>query len=154
MQALQLTEEQKAQHKKAFDLLDKDKSGAISTDELGAAMRSIGLDPSDELLKEMIKSVDADDSKTLSFEEFQAMMFKEMNKAKMEEIWEMFREYDTDNDGTITAEDLHRLFQSDQFKTEGPQVESDDVIIQKMFKEADINKDGKINIEGECKHCM
>ena len=146
MQALQLTEEQNTQLKKAFDLLDKDNNGTICTSELGAAMKAIGLNPSDEEVKAMIKSADADENGTLNFPEFQTMMFKELNKAKMEEIREVFREYDTNNDGTITAEELRKLFKSDKFKDEG--VVSDDTIIEKMFEEADIDKDGMIKIEG------
>ena len=146
MQALQLTEDQTAQHKKAFDLLDKNKDGDITTSELGAAMKSIGLSPSEAELQDMIKSVDADASGTLDFNEFQVMIVKQISKSKMEQIKEMFREYDSNNDGTITVDELRQLFQSDELKDEG--FASDEIIIEKMFQEADINKDGRINIEG------
>ncbi len=55
-----MTDQKSVDYKKAFDLLDKDGNGTISTSELGEAMRSTGLDPSDDELKEMIKRADAD----------------------------------------------------------------------------------------------
>lgn len=41
-------------------LFDKDGSGAISTQELGEVLRSLGQNPSEHHLKEMIKDVDID----------------------------------------------------------------------------------------------
>jgi calmodulin len=147
VQALKLTEEQKAHLRKAFDLLDKNSNGTVCTSELGVAMKSIGLNPSEDELKSIIRKADDDNNGTLSFTEFQSMMFETFNKSKMEAIREIFREYDINNDGTITPEELRKLFQSDEYKAEGG--ESDDAVIEKMFREIDIDKDGKIHIEGE-----
>lgn len=55
--------------KEAFVLFDKDGGGTISSSELGTVMRSLGQNPTDEELREMIDEVDEDgtraDSHTL-----------------------------------------------------------------------------------------
>ena len=56
---LQLTEEQVADFKEVFSLIDKNADGAITIKELGSAMRSMGQSPTEEELQEMIEEVDS-----------------------------------------------------------------------------------------------
>jgi len=44
----------------AFQLFDRNKDGCISCKELGVIMRSLGQNPSDDELKDMINEVDVD----------------------------------------------------------------------------------------------
>lgn len=60
VQADQLTEEQIAEFKEAFSLFDKDGDGTITTKELGTVMRSLGQNPTEAELQDMINEVDAD----------------------------------------------------------------------------------------------
>nr|CAD7392687.1 unnamed protein product [Timema cristinae] len=60
MRADQLTEEQIAEFKEAFSLFDKDGDGTITTKELGTVMRSLGQNPTEAELQDMINEVDAD----------------------------------------------------------------------------------------------
>ena len=53
---------QVSEFKEAFTLFDKDGSGAISIDELGQVMKSLGQNPSKTELMEMIQEVDDDGS--------------------------------------------------------------------------------------------
>lgn len=46
--------------KEAFRLFDKDGSGTISNDELGTVMRSLGQNPSDQELTDLVEEVDID----------------------------------------------------------------------------------------------
>ena len=46
--------------REAFTLFDKDGGGSISSSELGAVIRSLGQNPTEEELKEMIADVDED----------------------------------------------------------------------------------------------
>ena len=46
--------------REAFSLFDKDGGGSISSSELAAVMRSLGQNPTEDELKEMIADVDED----------------------------------------------------------------------------------------------
>jgi calmodulin len=46
--------------KEAFSLFDKDSDGTITTKELGTVMRSLGQNPTEAELQDMINEVDAD----------------------------------------------------------------------------------------------
>ena len=49
-----------SEYRSAFDLFDKDGSGAISKEELGTVMRNLGMTPTDDELREQIRMHDAD----------------------------------------------------------------------------------------------
>lgn len=49
-----------SEFKEAFSLFDKDGDGTISVKELGTAMRSLGQNPTEQEIKEMINEVDTD----------------------------------------------------------------------------------------------
>jgi calmodulin len=49
--------------KEAFDMFDKDGDGTITTKELDTVMRSLGQNPTENEVKEMVKKVDKDGKK-------------------------------------------------------------------------------------------
>ena len=51
---------QLSEFKEAFSLFDKDGDGTITTKELGTVMRSLGQNPTEAELQDMINEVDAD----------------------------------------------------------------------------------------------
>lgn len=53
----ELTEEQIAELKQAFNEFDKDGSGNITTKELGYAMRAMGMNPTEQELLDLINEV-------------------------------------------------------------------------------------------------
>ena len=59
-QAHELSGDQISEFKEAFALFDKDGDGTITTSELATVMRSLGQNPSDKDLDDMIREVDAD----------------------------------------------------------------------------------------------
>uniref|UniRef100_A0A8C7TUE1 Calmodulin n=1 Tax=Oncorhynchus mykiss TaxID=8022 RepID=A0A8C7TUE1_ONCMY len=109
-QADQLTEEQIAEFKEAFSLFDKDGDGTITTKELGTVMRSLGQNPTEAELQDMINEVDADGNGTIDFPEFLTMMARKMKDTDSEEeIREAFRVFDKDGNGYISAAELRHV---------------------------------------------
>ena len=82
----QLTEEQIAEFKEAFSLFDKDGDGTITTKELGTVMRSLGQNPTEAELQDMINEVDADGNGTIDFPEFLSLMARKMKGARAS-VW-------------------------------------------------------------------
>lgn len=80
----QLSEEQIAEFKEAFSLFDKDGDGTITTKELGTVMRSLGQNPTEAELADMINEVDADGNGTIDFPEFLTMMARKMKDTDSE----------------------------------------------------------------------
>eukprot|EP00058_Branchiostoma_floridae_P007768 XP_002593256.1 hypothetical protein BRAFLDRAFT_124870 [Branchiostoma floridae] len=94
--AAQLTQEQIAEFKEAFSMFDKD--GVITIKELGTVMRSLGQNPNQAELQDMINEVDADGNGTIDFSEFLTMMARKMGETDSEEeIREAFRHFDKVN---------------------------------------------------------
>uniref|UniRef100_A0A670JT08 Calglandulin n=1 Tax=Podarcis muralis TaxID=64176 RepID=A0A670JT08_PODMU len=69
-----------SEFKEAFSLFDKDGDGTITTKELGTVMRSLGQNPTEAELQDMI------------------------NELTDEEVDEMIREADIDGDGQVNYE--------------------------------------------------
>ena len=68
--------------------------------ELGVVLRSMGQNPSEQELKEMISEMDEDNSGTVDFEEFVILMKKKTEDAEgNDDIEEAFRIFDSKNDG-------------------------------------------------------
>lgn len=76
-----MTEEQIAEYKEAFSLFDKDGDGTITTKELGTVMRSLGLNPTEAELQDMVNEVDADGNGNIDFTEFLTMVRGERMRA-------------------------------------------------------------------------
>ncbi len=49
-----------SEYKEAFQLFDKDGSGSITSKELGTVFRTLGQNPSENEIQDMIKMVDKD----------------------------------------------------------------------------------------------
>jgi Ca2+-binding EF-hand superfamily protein len=62
-----------AEFKEAFSLFDKDGDGTISSNELGVVMRSLGQNPSDQELDDLIKEVDIDGM--VNYNSFKTLFF-------------------------------------------------------------------------------
>jgi len=135
----QLTEEQVAEFKEAFSLFDKDGDGTITTRELGTVMRSLGQNPTEAELQDMINEVDADGNNQIDFAEFLTMMARKMKDTDSEEeIREAFKVFDRDNNGFISAAELRHVMTSI-----GEKLTDDEV--DEMIREADQDGDGRID---------
>jgi calmodulin len=140
-----LTEEQIAEFKEAFALYDKDKDGRINTKELGAFMRSIGQNPTEQELQDIINEVDADGDGDIGFREFVTPMNTKMkNFEDGDEVSEMFRLFDKGGNGFITATELRHIMTNRGDKLTDKEVDE-------MIREADIKGDGQIDYDEFCK---
>ncbi|NXO02422.1 CALMS protein, partial [Rhinopomastus cyanomelas] len=139
--AERLSEEQIAEFKEAFSLFDRDGDGCITTKELGTVMRSLGQNPTEAELRDMVGEVNADGSGTVDFAEFLSLMARKMRDTDSEEeIREAFRVFDKDGNGYISAAELRHVMTNLGEKLTDEEVDE-------MIKEADCNSDGQVNYE-------
>jgi len=82
-----LSPEQLAEYKEAFDLYDSEKSGVITTSALKETLTSLGQDPTDTEIKEMMLKVDLDGNGSLDFDEFLVMMAVKVTGEKNTTAW-------------------------------------------------------------------
>ncbi|CAG8660041.1 5007_t:CDS:2 [Cetraspora pellucida] len=137
----QLTEEQISEYQAAFSLFDKDKDGVITIKELRDVMKSLGQNPTQTELQEMMNEVDLDSNGTIEFNEFLNMMARQADDGdNEEEMREAFKVFDKDSNGFISKDELRALMSNLGEKlTQGE--------IDEMFREADLDGDGQINYE-------
>lgn len=133
----QLTEQQSASIKEAFSLFDKDNDGYITSKELGTVMRSLGQNPSQSELQDMISETNSNG--LIDFPEFLTLMARKMKDSDSEEeIREAFRVFDRDGNGFISTAELRHVMTSI-----GEKLSEDEV--NEMIKEADVDGTGQID---------
>ena len=136
-----LSQEQVSEFKEAFSLFDKDGDGTITTKELGTVMRSLGQNPTQSELTDMIQEVDADGNGTIDFQEFLIMMHRKMKDTDSEEeIKEAFKVFDKDGNGFISAIELRHVMTNLGEKLTDEEVDE-------MIREADVDGDGQIDYQ-------
>jgi calmodulin len=134
-----LTDEKIMEFKEAFEMFDRDKDGLINSKELGNILRSLGHDPSEQELSDMISEVDINEDKKIDFNEFMQLMHKRAKDSDIEdELIEAFRIFDKEGEGRISASEFRHIM-----LTLGERLSEDEV--EEMIKEADARGDGMIN---------
>jgi calmodulin len=113
----------------------------ITAKELGTVMRSLGQNPTEAELHDMINDVDADGSGTVDFPEFLTLMARNMKNADSEEeIREAFKVFDKDGNGYISAAELRHVMTNLGEKLTDEEADE-------MIREADVDGDGQINYD-------
>ncbi|KAL1417041.1 hypothetical protein MTO96_027243 [Rhipicephalus appendiculatus] len=132
-----LSEEQISDFREAFTLYDKDGSGSIRASDLGTVMRSLGYQPTEAQVAEIVGS-----RETIDFPEFLTIMAKEEIRSNDvdEEIREAFKVFDRNGDGFVSAAELRHVM-----TTMGEKLTHEEV--DEMIREADQDGDGRINYE-------
>eukprot|EP00189_Rhodosorus_marinus_P007648 CAMPEP_0184752128 /NCGR_PEP_ID=MMETSP0315-20130426/43418_1 /TAXON_ID=101924 /ORGANISM="Rhodosorus marinus, Strain UTEX LB 2760" /LENGTH=197 /DNA_ID=CAMNT_0027231445 /DNA_START=260 /DNA_END=854 /DNA_ORIENTATION=+ len=138
--SLDLTEETIKEFREAFALFDQNSDGTITVQELGRVMNSMGQNPSERELRQMIDGVDADGDGTIDFAEFVTLMARKMSTDRDAEVRQAFNIFDKDGDGYISKLELNTIMQSF-----GENLTEEEINL--MIQEADSNGDGKIDYE-------
>uniref|UniRef100_A0A1I8G5J3 Calmodulin n=1 Tax=Macrostomum lignano TaxID=282301 RepID=A0A1I8G5J3_9PLAT len=131
--------------KDAFDFFDIDNDGRISSVELHKVLRFLGTKVNEEEVKTMIADVDTNGNGTVEFNEFLRMMRSYYHRhcdghSEDAEMWEAFKAFDHNGDNYIDFTEIKKTM---QFLGE----EVTDADVKSMIKEADVDKDGRINFE-------
>eukprot|EP00397_Hematodinium_sp_SG-2012_P060343 GEMP01078446.1.p1 GENE.GEMP01078446.1~~GEMP01078446.1.p1 ORF type:complete len:159 (+),score=50.14 GEMP01078446.1:136-612(+) len=135
------SEDQIEEFKEAFSLFDKDGNGTITAEELGVVMRSIGRNPTNEQLRQMIAEVDEDGSGEIEFPEFLKLMASKLQDSdSIDEMREAFLVFDRDKSGSVSAIELKHVMNN-----LGEQVT--DAEVEEMIKEADADGDGELSFD-------
>jgi len=139
---LSLTDQQIQEFQQAFNLFDKDQDGHVTAKELRIVFDTLGQQPSDEELKEMINEVDKDGNGEMEFTEFCVLMSKRMeNKEDGETLIKAFEVLDLDGSGSIERDELRKVLKG--FSDAGEHLSEDE--IELLIKEADVDGDGQIS---------
>jgi calmodulin len=84
--------------------------GQIASKELGTVMRSLGQNPTETELREMIDEVDTDGKGSFDFPEFLATFTRKMRDVDIEEEnKEAFKVFDNDGNGYISPAELMHI---------------------------------------------
>uniref|UniRef100_A0A7E4ZRT7 Calmodulin n=1 Tax=Panagrellus redivivus TaxID=6233 RepID=A0A7E4ZRT7_PANRE len=123
-----------------FEMFDKDGNGTMNIKELGVAMRTLGLNPTEEELLNMVNEYDVDGNGKIDFAEFCKMM-KEMNKETDQELIRLaFKVFDKDGNGYITAQEFKHFM-----TTMGEKFSEEEV--DEIIREVDKDGDEQIDYE-------
>ncbi|XP_055848115.1 uncharacterized protein LOC129913451 [Episyrphus balteatus] len=137
----ELTTEQKADLKLAFDSFDTNGTGWIGIEELRVAIRALGYEPKMEQMSKMVAEIDRDGKGKISFNDFLHLMAIKMSqKDTKEEIMKAFRLIDISGSGQIKFQDLKRV------AVELGEYLNDEEL-HEMIEEADSNQDGIVTFE-------
>jgi len=133
------SELENAEYKEAFELFDKDGSGSITTKELLYVMRSIGQNPTEDEVLELIMESDLNGDGTIDFKEFINMMRrKSADQDQTEDLKEAFKIFDKNKNGFIEMKELRTVTM-----TLGEKLTEEE--FQEFWQEADVNRDGKLD---------
>ncbi|GMT26010.1 hypothetical protein PFISCL1PPCAC_17307, partial [Pristionchus fissidentatus] len=136
----EFTQEELQEFAQAFKMFDKDGNGTMNIKELGVAMRTLGLNPTEEELLNMVNEYDIDGNGKIDFGEFCKMM-KEMNKETDQELIRLaFKVFDKDGNGFITAQEFKHFM-----TTMGERFTEEEV--DEIIKEVDKDGDEQIDYE-------
>lgn len=140
-QEYDIPEEEIEEYRQAFQLYDKDNSGAISSEEFFKVLKNLGQNVSKEEAEALLKDLDQDGSGEITFDEFITYMkkIKVEEDQEEDEVIKAFQTFDVDKDDQISNLEFRHILCNlgeERFTVD----ECDE-----LFKEADLDKDGFLN---------
>ena len=125
----------------AFRILDKDKSGAISRDELIETLISNNIKSAEveELAEKIMEEVDTDRDGFINYTEFLRASISSKTVFTKKNLLQAFQAFDQDGNGEIDVEELEKYLCGNKKIT----IE----LLNEIIGQADMNNDGRINLE-------
>ncbi|KAF9084755.1 hypothetical protein BGX29_002357 [Mortierella sp. GBA35] len=138
-----INNDQVKEFKEAFNLFDRKGSGNIAASSLGNLLRSIGQNPTQSEIQELVAQADPSATGVVSFETFTKIALRADGfkpAGTPDQLIEGFKVFDTQNNGTIPASELRHVL-----TTMGEVLSAEE--IEDLMAGALVDKDGMINYE-------
>jgi len=136
-----LTIEEINEYKQAFALYDRNSNGTINQSELLSVLRSLGQNPTEQEVQDIINEMDANKNGKIEFQEFLEKMAERNERNDMsEDLRNAFRVFDANGDGRISVEELRHVM----VNLGDPLTDEE---VDEMMREADKDNDGYVDIE-------
>ncbi|KAH3844324.1 neo-calmodulin-like [Dreissena polymorpha] len=108
-----ISEELLQEFREAFKMFDIDGDGSVNVQEFVATLRSMGQNPTQLEINEMVKSIDRNGDGVIDFDEFKRLMYHKMKHTdSSEDIMDLFTVLDIDKNGYFTPIDLYKTMAS------------------------------------------
>ncbi|KAF9617807.1 hypothetical protein IFM89_038989 [Coptis chinensis] len=134
-----LTDDQVSSMKEAFTLFDTDNDGKIAASELGILMRSLGGNPTQAQLKEIVTLEKL--TSPFDFPKFLELMRKHMKLEPFDrQLRDAFKVLDKESTGYVSVSDLRHILTNIGEKLEGEEFDE-------WIREVDVGSDGRIRYE-------
>lgn len=135
-----LTLEQQQEIKEAFDSIDLDGSGKLDVEELKVAMKALGLDNRKDETDRIIQDMDKNKDGQISYEEFLDLLTMQItDKNHDAEIRKIHSYISDENSQKISVASLKNLCEE-----LGEEISDEE--IKEMVEEADLDRDGEVDI--------
>ncbi len=138
---LDIPEDKMNDYKEAFDMFDIDKTGHVSANEIFKVMKNMGNELTLKEIKAMIADLDSDGTGEIRFNEFITFIQKTQVIEEVtdeEEVIRAFKTFDKEDSGFLSCAEFKHILCNlgDKFT---------DCEANEIFKEADLDQDGKLN---------
>eukprot|EP01038_Epipyxis_sp_PR26KG_P009991 gene9991-13443_t len=136
-----LTQEEIAEFREIFNLVDKDGGGTITKVELAELMETLGIDASPEEIDQMISEIDQDGNGDIDFEEFVIVMSRKVNASyTADQVKTAFKVFEAPNrPGYIKPDQLVKALCT--YGTEKLSIDQ----AQELVSQLEVDSNGHIN---------
>ncbi|XVF65468.1 hypothetical protein PTKIN_Ptkin09bG0252000 [Pterospermum kingtungense] len=124
-----------------FHMMDTDRNGDLSFEELRDGLRQIGHCVADPDVKMLMDAADIDESGTLNCEEFVTMAVHLKRMGSDEHLSQAFNYFDKNGSGYIEIEELQEALLQDDHDSNNGQ------LIKDIMQDVDKDKDGRISYQ-------
>ncbi|CAL0325395.1 unnamed protein product [Lupinus luteus] len=126
--------------KDMFTLMDTDKDGKVTYEELKAGLRKVGSQLAEPEMKMLMEVADVDGNGVLDYGEFVAVTIHLQRMENDEHFHKAFKFFDKDGSGYIELGELDEALADESGQTEAD-------VLNDIMREVDTDKDGRISYD-------